>query len=67
MFVITSLPAEISAEKIPARYRLRRQTELVFKRMKSLLQLGSIPAKTKESAEVWINGKILLSLLIMLA
>ena len=63
MFVITSLPAEISAEKILACYRLRWQIELVFKRMKSLLQLGSIPTKTKESAEVWLNGKILLSLL----
>ena len=61
MFVITSLPAEISAEKILACYRLRWQIELVFKRMKSLLQLGSIPTKTKESAEVWINGKILFS------
>jgi len=43
MFVITSLPAEISAEKILACYRLRWQIELVFKRMKSLLQLGNIP------------------------
>ena len=52
MFVITFLPAEISAEKILACYRLRWQIELVFKRMKSLLQLGSIPTKTKESAEM---------------
>ena len=63
MFVVTSLPAEISAEKILACYRLRWQIELVFKRMKSLLQFGSIPTKTKESAEVWINGKMLLALL----
>ena len=63
MFVITSLPAEISAEEILACYRLRWQAELVFKRLKSLLQLGNIPTKTKESGEVWISGKILLSLL----
>ena len=63
MFVITSLPAEISAEKVLACYRLRWQIELVFKRMKSLLQFGSIPTKTKESAEVWLNGKMLLALL----
>ena len=63
MFVIASLPAEISAEEILACYRLRWQFELVFKRLKSLLQLGNIPAKTKESGEVWISGKILLSLL----
>ena len=36
---------------------------LVFKRLKSLLQLGSIPTKTEEAGEAWINGKILLSLL----
>ena len=63
MFVITSLPAEISAEKVLACYRLRWQIELVFKRMKSLLQFGSIPTKTKESAEVWLNGKMLPALL----
>ena len=39
------------------------QVELVFKRLKPLLQLGSIPTKTEEAGEVWINGKILLSLL----
>jgi len=63
MFVVTSLPAEIPAEEILAYCRLRRQAELVFKRLKSLLQLGNIPTKTKESREVLLNGKILLSLL----
>lgn len=63
MFVITSLPAEISAEDILSCYRLCWQVELVFKRMKSLMQLGNIPTKTKESGEVWISGKILLSFL----
>ncbi len=63
MFVITSLPKEISAEEILACYRLRWQVELVFKRLKSLLELGSMPTRTKESGEVWINGKIMLSLL----
>lgn len=63
MFVITSLPLEISAEEILSCYRLRWQVELVFKRLKSLLQLGSIPTKTEEAGEAWINGKILLSLL----
>lgn len=63
MFVITSLPAEISAAEILSCYRLRWQVELVFKRLKSLLRLGSIPTKTEEAGEAWINGKILLSLL----
>ena len=52
MFVVTSLPAEIPAEEILACYRLRWQVELVFKRLKSLLQIGNIPTKTKVSGEV---------------
>ena len=63
MFVITSLPAEISAAEILSCYCLRWQVELVFKRLKSLLQLGNIPTKTEEAGEVWMNRKILLSLL----
>ena len=38
--------------------------ELVFKRYKSLIGLGNIPTKTKESGEVWLNGKMFLALLI---
>lgn len=53
MFLITSLPASVSAEKVLSFYRLRWQVELVFKRYKSLLGLGNIPTKTKESSEVW--------------
>ena len=64
MFVITSLPSSISAEKVLKFYRLRWQVELVFKRYKSLLGLGNIPTKTKESSEVWLNGKMFLALLI---
>ena len=64
MFVITSLPSSVSAEKVLEFYRLRWQVELVFKRYKSLLGLGNIPTKTKESSEVWLNGKMFLALLI---
>ena len=64
MFVITSLPSSVPAEKVLEFYRLRWQAELVFKRYKSLLGLGNIPAKTKESSKVWLNGKMFLALLI---
>lgn len=64
MFVITSLPISVSAKKVLEFYRLRWQVELVFKRYKSLLGLGNIPTKTKESSEVWLNGKMFLALLI---
>ena len=49
--MITSLPTEMSAEEVLACYRLRWQVELVFKRLKSLLQIGNIPTKSKEGRE----------------
>ena len=58
------LPSTVSAEKVLEFYRLRWQVELVFKRYKSLIGLGNIPTKTKESGEVWLNGKMFLALLI---
>ena len=64
MFVAASLPALVSAEKVLGFYRLRWQVELIFKRYKSLPGLGNIPTKTKESSEVWLNGKMFLALLI---
>ena len=64
IFVITLLPKTISAEKILEFYRLRWQIELVFKRYKSILGMGSIPTKTKEASEVWLNGKMLIAILI---
>ncbi len=64
MFVITSIPASVSAEKVLEFYRLRWQVELVFKRYKPLPGLGNMPAKTKESSGVWLNGKMFLALLI---
>lgn len=52
MFVITSLPCEISADQILSCYRLRWQVELVFKRLKSLLGLGSISKKQKKQGKL---------------
>ena len=64
MFVATSLPETFTAEEILNLYRLRWQVEMVFKRYKSILGLGSIPTKTKESTEAWLNGKMLVALLV---
>lgn len=63
-FVITSLPESIRAEKVLEFYRLRWQVELVFKRLKSILGLGSLPVKTEEASETWIDGKMMVALLI---
>ena len=45
--LLTSLPpAEFPPGRVLALYRLRWQVELAFKRLKSLLGLGALPAKT---------------------
>ena len=63
-FVVTSLGEEYSCEEILAIYRLRWQVEMVFKRFKSILKMGSMPTKTAESCETWLNCKMLIALLI---
>ena len=63
-FVITSLGEAYSSEEIMKIYRLRWQVEMVFKRFKSILNMGSIPTKTAASCETWLNCKMLIALLI---
>lgn len=63
-FVITSLGEEFSCDDILAIYRLRWQVEMVFKRLKSILNLGSMPTKTAAASETWLNCKMLIALLI---
>lgn len=45
-------------------YRIRWQVELVFKRFKSLAQLGHLPKYDEESAKAWLYGKLLVALLV---
>lgn len=45
-------------------YRGRWQVELVFKRLKSLLQAGHVPKESDASARAWMQAKILSALLI---
>lgn len=63
-FVVTSLDEIFTADEILMLYRLRWQVEMVFKRFKSILNFGSIPTKTADSSEVWLNCKMLIALLI---
>lgn len=63
-FVVTSLGKEFTSDEILGLYRLRWQVEMVFKRYKSILGLGSIPTKTDISGLVWLNCKMLIALLI---
>ena len=63
-FVVSSLDNTFSSEQIIALYRLRWQVEMVFKRFKSILNMGSMPTKTAASCEVWLNCKMLIAILI---
>ncbi len=63
VFLLTSLPEEYTSEAILQLYRLRWQIELLFKRFKSLLGLGELPAKQPNLARSWIFAKMILALL----
>ena len=64
VIVFTTFPAaEFSPEAVLDWYRLRWQVELVFKRFKSLAQLGHLPKHGSESAKAWLYGKLFTALL----
>jgi len=52
-----------STEDVLRSYLMRWQIELVFKRMKSLAQLGHVPKHDDRSSRAWLYGKILVTLL----
>ena len=64
VIVFTTFPtAEFSPEAILDWYRLRWQVELVFKRFKSVVQLGHLPKHGSECAKAWLYGKLFAALL----
>jgi hypothetical protein len=64
MILGTSLPAEgYPADAVLAVYRLRWQIELAFKRLKSLLHLDRLPARTECGARSWLYAHLILALL----
>jgi hypothetical protein len=65
VFVFTSLsPAELSPTQALELYRGRWQIELVFKRLKSILQLGHLRKIDPDSTRSWIEGKLFVALLL---
>jgi hypothetical protein len=63
--VVTSLGEEVAcAQQILELYRLRWQVEIHFKRLKSILDLGELPKKKPEHSLAWLNGKLMVALLI---
>jgi hypothetical protein len=60
----TDLPTEsYPADRLLEIYRLRWQIELTFKRMKSILGLGQLPKTSDGSARAWLQGKLLIAML----
>lgn len=65
VFVFTTLGREdLSAKQALEIYRGRWQIELVFKRLKSILGLGHLRKTDPDSAKAWLQGKLLVALLI---
>jgi Transposase DDE domain len=56
--------AELSGNQALELYRGRWQIELVFKRLKSILQLGHLRKIDPDSAISWIEGKLFVALLL---
>jgi Transposase DDE domain len=65
LVLITSLPAEaFPIDRLTALYRLRWQIELAFKRMKSLLRIDRLPAKSDALSSAWLHAHLLFALLV---
>lgn len=64
VLIFTTLEPGISAEQVMTLYRLRWQIELEFKRLKSLIQLGHLKKHDARAARSWLQGKLLVALLI---
>ena len=62
--LVTSLPLNISPADVLETYRYRWQIEIYFKRLKSIMDLGDLPKKREKSSLAWINGKIMVALMI---
>jgi len=60
IWILTTLPeATASAGQILELYRLRWQIELLFKRLKSLLHLDTLPSRQGPTARSWMLARLL--------
>lgn len=65
VLVLTSVEGRLlPAKAVLELYRGRWQIELVFKRLKSLLEAGHVPKSDDDSAKAWMQAKILTALLV---
>ncbi len=60
IWILTTLnPAELPAIAVLALYRLRWQIELLFKRLKSLLHLDTLPSRQGPTAKSWMLARLI--------
>jgi Transposase DDE domain len=64
VFVFTTLPPALNAKTVMELYRGRWQIELAFKRLKSLVQLGHLKKHDSQASRAWLQGKLLVALLL---
>jgi hypothetical protein len=64
IIVITNIDGSVTAHDILEAYRLRWQVEIYFKRLKSIMDFGELPKRRHDSIIAWLNGKIMIALLI---
>jgi IS4 transposase len=66
VIVFTNYPEPLFSDtEILSWYRSRWQVELVFKRFKSIAQLGHLPKHSDDSSKAWLYGKLFVALLTM--
>ena len=64
VIVFTDFPEDsFSDREVLNWYRSRWQVELVFKRFKSIAQLGHLPKHSDDSSKAWLYGKLFAALL----
>ena len=62
--LITNLRDKITTNQVLETYRLRWQVEIYFKRLKSIMDFGELPKRREESIMTWLNGKLMIMLMI---
>jgi hypothetical protein len=64
VIVFTNYPEHsFSSFQVLDWYRIRWQVELIFKRFKSIAQLGHLPKHSDDSSKAWLYGKLFVALL----
>ncbi len=59
IWILTTLPKSVPALAAMGLYRLRWQIELLFKRLKSLLRLDTLPSRQGPTARSWMLARFL--------